>query len=303
MNRIVVVTGSASGIGRVIKKVFTEMGDTVVGIDLKEGEFRQGDLADPKLLEEFAGSVIEQYGHVDVLINNALPLRTGIDEGSYDDFLYALKVGAAAPFYLAKLFSGHFGKNASIINIGSTRSDQSQAQSESYAAAKGAVKSLSHAMAMSLGPNVRVNCISPGWIDTTSAELSPADHIQHPAGRVGKPTDIAWAAAFLASDLAGFIDGQDLKIDGGMSRRMIYHDDENWTLNVPLSLEDQPETDERVKSQTGPEMSTEQPVLNQENSELPPVPHEQVPEAADVQVQDADEQIVVQLNSEDLVNG
>lgn len=244
MNRIIVITGSASGIGKAMKQVFAEMGDTVCGIDIQAGEYYQGDIADPKVLEDFAAKVLEDYGHVDVLINNALPLMKGIEEASWDEFLYAQKAGVAAPFYLAKLFKNNFMTGGSVLNICSTRYDQSQAQSETYAAAKGGLNGLTHAMAMSLGPNVRVNAISPGWIDTKNSELTAQDHLQHPAGRVGKPEDIAWLAAFLVSDLAAFIDGQNIKADGGMSRRMIYHGDENWVYQpeAQASTADETET-------------------------------------------------------------
>lgn len=229
MKRIVLITGSASGIGKAAARLFTQMGDTVAGIDIKEGEYFQGDISDPAVLEAYADKVVKDFGRVDVLIHNALPVKKGLHDCSWDEFMYALKTGAAAPFYLTKLLEPYFTENSSIINVSSTRDAQSQKDSESYAAAKGAIHSLTHAMAMSLAPKTRVNSISPGWINTSSQEVSPEDALQHPAGRVGKPSDAAWLMAFLASDAAGFIDGENITLDGGMSKRMIYHGDENWT--------------------------------------------------------------------------
>ena len=124
-----------------------------------------GDLADKKTLEAFAERVISDHGHVDYLINNAAPRSCGIDEGSYEDFEYAIRVGVTAPFYLSKLFSPYFAKGASIVNISSSRDRMSQPQTESYTAAKGGISSLTHALAVSLSGRVRVNSVSPGWID------------------------------------------------------------------------------------------------------------------------------------------
>ena len=152
----------------------------------------------------------------------------GIAHGGYADFEYALKVGVTAPFYLAKLFAPHFNDGGSIINISSSRDRMSQPQTESYTAAKGGIAALTHALAVSLAGKARVNSISPGWIDTTGAEITGADAIQQPAGRVGKPEDIAEMALFLCSDKAGFITGENICVDGGMTRLMIYHGDHGW---------------------------------------------------------------------------
>ena len=189
-----------------------------------------GDCADRETLERFAGKVVAEHGKVDFLVNNAKPLMQGIRTCSWDDFLYAFKVGAAAPFWLAKLFEPHFAPGASIVNISSSRDRMSQPQTESYTAAKGALSALTHALAASLAGRVRVNAISPGWIDTEGIVYSGPDAEQHPAGRVGTPQDIAEMVMFLCSDKAGFITGQNFCIDGGMTKLMVYHGDCGWTL-------------------------------------------------------------------------
>lgn len=184
------------------------------------------------MLERFADKVIAEYGHVDFLINNALPKMCGIDECSYEDFEYALRVGVTAPFYLAKLFQPYFAEGASIINISSSRDRMSQPQTESYTAAKGGISALTHALAVSLAGKVRVNSISPGWIDTSYQIYDGPDAIQQPVGRVGNPQDIANVVLFLCSTQAGFITGENICIDGGMTRQMIYHDDYGWKLDI-----------------------------------------------------------------------
>ena len=230
-NKIVIVTGGAQGIGRCIAEEFEKLGATVCVIDKQQGDHFVGDLADKQVLEQFAKDVIEKHGHVDYLINNALPLMKGINECSYEEFQYALSVGVTAPFYLAKLFAPHFANGAAVVNISSSRDRMSQPQTESYTAAKGGIAALTHALAVSLAGKVRVNSISPGWIDTAYTVYEGSDAIQQPAGRVGNPLDIANMVLFLCSDKAGFITGENICIDGGMTRQMIYHGDNGWTLN------------------------------------------------------------------------
>lgn len=230
--KVVVVTGGAQGIGQCIAEEFRKAGANVCVIDKQQGNHFVGDLANKQVLEEFAKDVIEKYGHVDCLINNALPLMKGITECSYEEFQYALNVGVTAPFYLAKLFAPHFSKGAAIVNISSSRDRMSQPQTESYTAAKGGIAALTHALAVSLAGKVRVNSISPGWIDTDYKVYEGADAVQQPAGRVGHPLDIANMVLFLCSDKAGFITGENICIDGGMTRQMIYHGDNGWTLNL-----------------------------------------------------------------------
>ena len=230
-DKVVVITSGAQGIGRCIAEEFEKLGATVCVIDKQQGDHFVGDLADKQVLERFVKDVIEKYGHVDYLINNALPLMKDINECSYEEFQYALSVGVTAPFYLAKLFAPHFAKGAAIVNISSSRDRMSQPQTESYTAAKGGIAALTHALAVSLAGKVRVNSISPGWIDTAYTVYEGSDAIQQPAGRVGNPMDIANMVLFLCSDKAGFITGENICIDGGMTRQMIYHGDNGWTLN------------------------------------------------------------------------
>lgn len=228
-NQVVVITGGAAGIGACMAKAFEQEGAHVYTIDLNQPCSFQGDLANPNTLEAFVKFVIDQEGKINVLINNALPRFVGIHSAGYEDMMNALAVGAAAPFYLAKLFDPYFEPGSSIINISSSRDRMSMPESETYAATKGAISSLTHALAVSLGPKVRVNSISPGWIETKGRTYSGADVTQHPAGRVGKPEDIANLALFLASDEAGFITGENIVVDGGMTHLMIYHDDQGWS--------------------------------------------------------------------------
>ena len=229
-NKIAVVTGGARGIGRCIREAFEAAGATVCVIDLLDNDYFVGDLADKETLERFAAKVISDYGRVDYLIHNAAPKMCGITEGGYEDFEYALKVGGTAPFYLTKLFMPYFAEGASIVNISSSRDRMSQPETESYSAAKGGISALTHALSVSLGGKVRVNSISPGWIDTSYKVYEGADATQQPVGRVGNPDDIASMVMYLCSDMAGFITGENICIDGGMTRQMIYHGDYGWTL-------------------------------------------------------------------------
>ena len=230
--KTVVVTGGAHGIGKATAEEFKKNGADVCIIDKRPNEYFTGDLAEEATLCRFAEKVVAEYGKVDYLINNALPLMKGIDTCSYEEFEYALRVGVTAPFYLTKLFLPHFAPGAAIVNISSSRDRMSQPQTESYTAAKGGISALTHALAVSLSGKVRVNSISPGWIDTDFAVYEGADAVQQPAGRVGNPLDVANMVLYLCSDKAGFITGENICIDGGMTRQMIYHGDFGWSLKV-----------------------------------------------------------------------
>ena len=256
-DKVAVVTGGAQGIGRCISEEFRKAGAQACVIDKQEGDHFVGDIADKQTLEQFTQEVIAKHGHVDYLINNALPLMKGIDVCSYEEFQYAMSVGVTAPFYLAKLFAPHFAKGAAIVNISSSRDRMSQPQTESYTAAKGGISALTHALAVSLAGRVRVNSISPGWIDTAYTvyegdrvsesrvmlastlpsgrrldRRSSPDAVQQPVGRVGNPLDIANMVLYLCSDKAGFITGENICIDGGMTHQMIYHADNGWKLEL-----------------------------------------------------------------------
>lgn len=228
--KVAVVTGGAQGIGRCICEAFAREGAQVCIMDVKDNPYFVGDLADKAALECFAQKVVAEYGQVDYLIHNAAPLMRGIDEASYEDFVYAQAVGVTAPFYLTKLFKAHLAPGASIVNISSSRDRMSQPQTETYTAAKGGIAALTHALAVSLAGKARVNSISPGWIDTAYTVYEGPDAVQQPAGRVGNPMDIAHMVLFLCSEKAGFITGENICIDGGMTHLMIYHGDHGWSL-------------------------------------------------------------------------
>ncbi|MCL2294290.1 MAG: SDR family oxidoreductase [Spirochaetes bacterium] len=232
LDKVVVVTGGASGIGKTICKEFKKAGAKVCIIDKDKNDFFTGDIADENTLRKFAEKVITDYGRVDCLINNAMLSKGGLQDCSFDDFNYVLRVGVTASYFLTKLFMNHFAKNASIVNISSSRDRMSQPNTESYTAAKGGISALTHAMAATLAGKVRVNSISPGWIDTSFKEYEDPDAYQHNAGRVGNPLDIASMVLYLCSGKAGFITGENICIDGGMTKQMIYHNDFGWKLEI-----------------------------------------------------------------------
>ena len=228
-NKVVVITGGAHGIGKATKEAFEAEGAIVEVIDIRDGNHYVGDISKKEELEAFASYVINKHGHVDFLINNALPIMRGIDECAYEDFEYAMAVGVTAPFYLSKLFKDYFAKGACIINMSSSRDRMSQPQTESYSAAKGGIAALTHSLAVSLAGKVRVNSISPGWIETGDNIYDGPDAMQQLVGRVGNPMDIANMILYLCSEKAGFISGENICIDGGMTKLMIYHGEHGWS--------------------------------------------------------------------------
>lgn len=229
--KVAVVTGGAMGIGKCICENFIAAGASVAVIDVIPNDYFVGDISDKETLERFSQKVISDFGRVDFLINNAPPVMRGITEGSYEEFEYAQRVGVTAPFYLSKLFMPYFNTGAAIVNISSSRDRMSQPETESYTAAKGGISALTHALAVSLAGKVRVNSVSPGWIDTDYRVYEGADATQQPVGRVGNPLDIANTVLYLCSELAGFITGENICIDGGMTRQMIYHGDFGWRFD------------------------------------------------------------------------
>lgn len=227
---MVVVTGGAHGIGQAIVEDFRKEGAVVEVIDKTSDTYFVGDIGNKETLEAFSSYVLEKHSHIDYLINNALLIMKGIDECSYEEFQYALSVGVTAPFYLTKLFKDSFNKGAVIVNISSSRDRMSQDNTESYTAAKGGIAALTHALMMSLRGHVRVNSISPGWINTHGNTYTGPDAYQQPTGRVGNPQDISSMVLFLCSPQASFINGENICIDGGMTKQMIYHEDAGWYL-------------------------------------------------------------------------
>lgn len=230
-NKVAVITGGARGIGKAIADQFKFLGAQVAVIDIEENSYFVGEIAKKEILEAFVKKVIDDFGYIDFLINNAPPIMRGLDNCTYEQFESALAVGVTAPFYLTQMFLSYLKEGASIINISSSRDRQSQANTESYTAAKGGIAALTHALAVSLRGRVRVNSISPGWIDTTDSEIVGPDAAQQLVGRVGKPSDVADMVMFLCSDKAGFITGENICIDGGMTRQMIYHADDGWVFD------------------------------------------------------------------------
>ena len=231
-HKVAIITGGARGIGKCIADEFRAAGACVYVIDKQEGDHFVGDISCKEVLEAFVSRILRDHDKVDYIINNALPPMKGIDECSFEEFQYALSVGVTAPFYLVKLLASHLSEDASIVNISSSRDRMSQPQTESYTAAKGGISALTHALAVSLAGKARVNSISPGWIDTVNSTPTRSDAEQQPAGRIGNPMDIANMVLFLCSEKAGFITGENICIDGGMTRLMIYNGDNGWKLEL-----------------------------------------------------------------------
>lgn len=248
-NKHCIVTGGANGIGRCISEEFIKAGAKVFAIDMAAEAGKQleqkypdkffffaGDIAEQKTLDDFIKQVQDRFGSIDYLINNAAISKKGILSGcSYDDFNYVLRIGVSAPYYLTLKLKDLFRPKGAIVNISSTRHFMSQPDTESYTATKGGISALTHALSISLAGKIRVNAVSPGWIETGACQYPPrsdehsvADEKQHPAGRVGNPFDIAKTVMFICSEDAGFIDGENINVDGGMAKNMIFNGDNGW---------------------------------------------------------------------------
>lgn len=242
-----IVTGGAQGIGRGIAEALLAEGFSVVAadIDAEAGEgflaetandalhFVQVDVANEEEVVALMDKAVATCGGLDLLVNNAgIMIRKPVEDLSFDEWKRVIDINLSGPFLCSKHASSHLMKTkGSIVNIASTRAFMSEPHTESYSASKGGLVALTHALAASLGPEIRVNCISPGWIDVSGWKkqserkqefLTEADHRQHFAGRVGMPEDVATMVVYLASAGAGFVTGANFTIDGGMTRKMIY---------------------------------------------------------------------------------
>jgi NAD(P)-dependent dehydrogenase (short-subunit alcohol dehydrogenase family) len=246
--KVAIVTGGAQGIGKGIARRLLEDGMKVVLAELDkqageetqkefeilgEVEFILTDTANERMVRDAVDRTIERFGGLDLLVNNAgIMIRKPIADLSLSDWERVISVNLTGPFLFAKYAEQHLRKRRGVIvNIASTRAFMSEANTEAYSASKGGIAALTHSLAISLSPEVRVNCISPGWIDVSEWKkqterqmpgISLADHLQHPAGRVGKPEDIAALVAFLVSPESSFITGANFVVDGGMTRKMTY---------------------------------------------------------------------------------
>lgn len=245
---VVFITGGGQGIGKATAHAFLTAGyrAVIVDVDRAAGEetateysgfgeisFIQTDVADEKQVITAIDQTTTLHGRIDVLINNAgIAINKPIEELNIDEWRTVISVNLDGAFLCSKYAAPSLkASGGSIVNIASTRALMSEPHTEAYSASKGGLVALTHALALSLAPRVRVNCISPGWIDVTAwkkradrtaAILSEEDHRQHPAGRVGQPEDIARLALFLADPGNGFITGQNFVVDGGMTKKMIY---------------------------------------------------------------------------------
>lgn len=229
--KTILITGAAQGIGRGCVEHFLKSGWNVTAVDIQPVdsgdrlETVRGDTSFEATAEKAVAKTIERFGQLDALVNNAgvgTSRKFKIEELPLEEWNRVLGINLTGYFLMAKHAAPFLRKtNGAIVNIASTRALMSERDTEAYAASKGGVVALTHALAVSLGPDVRVNCISPGWIETRrDAVHSEADRSQHPAGRVGVPQDIAELADYLVS--AGFVTGQNFIADGGMTKKMIY---------------------------------------------------------------------------------
>ena len=224
-----IVTGGAQGIGLAIARLLAERGYRVAIADLRAGRrnglfFVRTDVSNEAAVRRCVRTVVKRFGRLDALVNNAgiaSPGNGPVEKLAVREWNRRIGVNLTGPLLMAKHCVAQLRRHrGAIVNVASTRALQSEPDTEAYAAAKAGLVGLTHALAMSLGPEVRVNCVSPGWI--AREPVRKKDHAQHPVGRVGRGEDIAEIVAYLLSDAAGFVTGQNFVVDGGMTKKMIY---------------------------------------------------------------------------------
>ena len=228
MDKVALVTGGAQGIGKAIAELLAGRGYRVAVADIRKSDFFfvRTDVSREPAVRNCIRRTVKEFGRLDAVVNNAgiaSPANGRVDRLSLRDWNRRIGTNLTGAFLMAKHAAPHLRRSGgALVNIASTRALQSEPDTEAYAASKGGLVALTHALAMSLGPRVRVNCVSPGWIAHTSVRRK--DHAQHPVGRVGNDQDVAELVAYLISDAAGFVTGQNFVIDGGMTKKMIYQE-------------------------------------------------------------------------------
>ena len=247
-DKVAIVTGGAQGIGKAIARRFLQEGARVVLADrdaeagaetlaelesLGPTRFVRTDVASEADVHALIKATCDAFGTIDILVNNAgISEFEALETLTLEAWNRVLAVNLTSVFLTAKAAEAILqARRGVILNMASTRATMSEPDTLAYSASKGGIVALTHSLAISLGPEVRVNCISPGWIDVSSWKkhsarqpevLREVDHAQHPVGRVGRPEDVAAAAVYLCSDESGFVTGENLVLDGGMTRKMIY---------------------------------------------------------------------------------